>query len=150
MGSTLSSYACCTGSRKKGAIILCEKHQYAPLPSSTSSTDDKMAANRILTILQTSVTRQEVQSKLQQLKKDSFSAAYNWEGLAVYLLEGVKVLVDKGTELSGVMKETYDRIRADYDVWALENPEFAAIVKISAEIALTVLALAVLAALFPW
>lgn len=109
-----------------------------------------MAANRIFTILQTSSTRDEVQYKFQQLKKDHFSVAYNWEGMADLLLKGVKAAIGKGTEMSEVMRKTYEDVKGDYDAWEKENPEFAAIVAISAEIALTVIALAVLAALLPW
>ena len=109
-----------------------------------------MAANRIFTILQTSSTRDEVQYKVQQLKKDHFSAACNWEGVAAWLLEGVKAAIEKGTEMSEVMRKTYEDVKGDYDAWKEQNPEFATIVEISAEIALTVIALAVLAALVPW
>lgn len=149
MGSALSSYACCLADRKTGVISLSEKHQYTPLSSSTNA-DDKMTAHRILTILQTSTTRQKVHSKLQALQKDTFSAQYNWEGVAAWLLEGVKVVIEKGTDMSEVMRNTYDDVKGDFEAWKRDNPEFAAVVKISAEIALTVIALAVLAVLFPW
>lgn len=151
MGSGLSSFACCLTDRKKGAIVLSEKSQYAPLLSDNSTDhNDKMAANRILSILQTSVTRYEVQFKLQQLKKDGVFTS-NWtEKLAVYVLAGVTTMIQKGTDMSEVMKKTYDDVKGDYDAWKAENPEFAMIVEISAEVALTALALAVLAALLPW
>lgn len=150
MGSALSMTACCVGDRKKGVISLSEKTQYAPYQDINITNDDKMEANRIFAIIQTSSTRDEVQYKLQQLKKDHFSAAYNWEGVAAWLLEGVKTAIDKGAEMSEVMRKAYEDVKGDYDAWKEENPEFAMIVEISAEIALTVMALAVLAALLPW
>lgn len=150
MGSALSTTTCCIGYRKKGAISLSEKTQYAQLHFTNPTNDDKMAANRIFAILQTSSTRDEAQYKLQQLKKDHFYAACNWEGVAVWLLEGVKAAIEKGTEMSEVMRKTYGDVKRDYDAWKEENPEFAMIVEISSEIALTVIALAVLAALLPW
>lgn len=70
--------------------------------------------------------------------------------MAAWLLEWVKTGIKKGTEMSEVMKKTYEDVKEEYEVWRRENPEFAAVVEISAEIALTVIALAVLAALFPW
>lgn len=70
--------------------------------------------------------------------------------MAAWLLESVKAAIEKGTEMSEVMKKTYDEVKADYDAWKEENPEFARIVEISAEIVPTVLALALLAVLFPW
>ena len=150
MGSAFSIIACCISGRKKGAISLSEKTSSRPLHAINNTYDDEMAAKHILTILQTSCTRDEVHYKLQQLKKDHFSAAYNWEGVAPWLLEGVKAAIEKGTEMSEVMKNTYDKVKADYDAWEEENPEFARIVNISAEIVLTVLALGLLAVLFPW
>ena len=66
------------------------------------------------------------------------------------LLDGVKYAIPKGTEMSEVMKQTYEDVRAEHEAWKHENPEFAMIVEISAEILLTVLALAVLAVLLPW
>ena len=150
MGSAFSTTACCISDRKKGAISLSEKTSSRPPHAINITYDNKISAKHIFTILQTSCTRDEVQYKLQQLKKDQFSAAYNWEGVAAWLLESVKAAIEKGTEMSEVMKKTYDEVKADYDAWKEENPEFARIVEISAEIVPTVLALALLAVLFPW
>ena len=150
MGSALSATTCCVGNRKKGAISLSEKTQYSQLHLNNPTDDDKMAANRLLAILQTSSTSDEVQYKLQQLKKDHFSAAYNWEGVAKWLLQGVKAAIEKGTEMSEVMNKTYADVRADYDVWKKDNPEFALIVGISIDVMYTILALAIIAALLPW
>lgn len=145
MGSTLSTNACCTTSRKHGAISLSEKTQYTALDND----DDKMAANRILSILQTSTSCFEVQSKLHALKKDGV-LANNWtESLAVYVLNRVTVMVQKGAGMSEVIKKTHDDVKRDYDAWKAENPEFARIVEIGGEIALTVVVLAILAALMP-
>lgn len=149
MGSALSSYTCCTSSRKQGAIFLSEKSQYTPLSYEQINDNDKMAAKHILAILQTSVSRYEVQSEIQALKKDGVFVS-NWtENLAYYVLAGVIAMIEKGTDMSEVMKTTFDTVKEEYNVWKAENPEFAAIVEISAEVMFMALALAILAVLMP-
>lgn len=149
MGSALSTYTCCTFSRKKKAICLSEKSQYTPLSHNQSDGNDKMAAKRILTILQTSASRNEVVSKVQALEKDRVFVN-NWsENLAFYILDGVTAMIQKGTDMSDVMKKTYEDVKREYDAWKAENSAFARIIEISVEVALTVLALAILAVLVP-
>lgn len=86
---------------------------------------------------------------MQALEKDRVFVN-NWsENLAFYILDGVTAMIQKGTDMSDVMKKTYEDVKREYDAWKAENSAFARIIEISVEVALTVLALAILAVLVP-
>lgn len=140
-------YACCLNGRKQSRVTVFEKGQFRPL---LENDNDEMQANQLLTILQTSASQSEVNSKLKQLQKDGVFAKWSWEGVAVLLLNGIKLLIQNGIVLSEAMKRAYDHANENYHIWKAENPEYARIVEIGAEVALTVIALAVLAELLPW
>ncbi len=147
MGATLSTYACGLNRLKQPRATVFEKGQFRPL---LQNDNDEMQANQLINILQTSASQFEVNSKLKQLQKDGVFAKWSWERVAVILLDGIKLLIQKGIVLSEAMKRAYDHANENYHIWKVENPEYARIVEIGAEVALTVIALAILAELLPW
>ncbi len=83
------------------------------------------------------------------LQADLHSAVHAYglyDGIAAAILEGLKQAIELGKEMGPVMKDAYEKAVAALNKvkeWADENPEMASVI-------ITLMALGVMAVIFPW